>query len=195
MAIQSKNVTLTFDDGPNPPYTNQILDILKKENIKAIFFVCGANIKRHPEIIKRQAKEDHIVANHSYNHSYIPTILGLTFGEIITTQKLIDNLISQKAKFYKGPWCNVPIWIKNKLEKVSFTIVPCGAMGNDWEDNITSDEITHLVTSRVADGGIITLHDGHNTEEGADRSKTVIALPRIIKSLKEKGYQFILPQN
>lgn len=73
----AKKVALTFDDGPNPPYTNQVLDILKKEGIKGTFFVCGANVKRHPEIVKKIALEGHLVGNHTYNHRYVKTRLGM----------------------------------------------------------------------------------------------------------------------
>lgn len=183
-------VALTFDDGPNPPYTNQILDILKKENIKATFFVCGANVKRHPNIVKREAREEHIVANHSYNHRYIPTRLGTIYKEIIETQNLIDNLIHPKEKFFRAPWGFTPYWLNKKLKKEGFKIVNFGITGNDWEKYITAEKITQKILSKVHDGAVIVLHDGHNINENADRSKTVAALPIIIKELKNQGYQF-----
>lgn len=187
-----KELALTFDDGPNPPYTNQILDILKKEKIKAVFFVCGANIKRHPEVVKKIATDGHLIGNHTYYHHYLPTILGLTYNEIIETQQLIDSLVSQKEKLFRAPWGINPPWLEKKLKQRGFKLVPVGVMGNDWQRKISAQKVTELILSRAKDGSIITLHDGAETQQKADRSKTVEALPKIIEKLQKNNFEFIL---
>lgn len=191
MSTTGKRVALTFDDGPNPPYTNQIMDILKKEGIKATFFVCGANIKRYPDVVKRIAKDGHLIGNHTFYHKRLNTILGLNYQEIIDTQKLIVDLVVQKQKLFRPPYGYMPFWLKNKLVKNGFKIIDYDNAGHDWEKNITAGQIAQKIIDKAHDGQIILLHDGHNIKESANRSKTVKALPEIIKHLKAQNYQFI----
>lgn len=184
-------VALTFDDGPNPPYTDQILDILKKENIKATFFVCGANIARHPHTLKRETMRGHTIGNHTYSHRYLPTRLGLINGEVAKTQELIEKLAPQKQKLFRSPYLSAPGWFKNKLQRKGFKIANEGIFGNDWETKTTPERIAKKIMSKVKDGTIIILHDGYNATEGTDRSKTVDALKIIIAGLKSKGFEFV----
>lgn len=192
--LATKRVALTFDDGPNPPYTNQILTILKKANIKATFFVCGANVQKHPEIVKKITGDGHLVGNHTYHHKRLPTLIGLNFAEILKTQALIENLTGQKQKLFRPPYGVTPFWLKRKLKKAGFKTIPYKDYAQDWKD-ISIKKIVENVITNVRGGHIILLHDGRNIEEGADRSKTVEALPKIIKSLKSQGYQFVSPTN
>lgn len=193
MVTKAKKIALTFDDGPNPPYTNQVLDILKKENVKAAFFVCGANVKRHPEVVKRIAKEGHLVGNHTYNHQKIKNFLGLVYKEIRQTQKLIDQLAPQKEKLFRGPWGLAQFWLKRKLQKDGYIIVGFNGAGHDWETNITSQQIAQNIIKKINSGESILLHDGHNTDEDVSRAETVKALPAIIKDLKIQSYRFVFP--
>ncbi len=186
-----KKVALTFDDGPNLPYTNEILDILKKEKVRATFFVCGANVKRHSEIVKRAAKEGHLVGNHSFNHRRLPTLLGTIYEEIVETQKLIEDLTGQKQKLFRPPWGYMPFWLEGKLAKEGFAIDPYDDSGHDWEQKITAAQIAKNVIDNARDGQIILLHDGRNTIQNADRAKTVQALPQIIAELKKQNYEFV----
>lgn len=194
MSTSVKKIALTFDDGPNPPYTNQILDILKKEVICATFFVCGANAKRHPDIIKRIASEGHQVGNHTYYHHRLPTLLGLNYPEIEETQKLINHLTGQKQKLFRPPWGHMPFWLKSKLEKNGYKIIPYEFEG-DWDlkkNNMTSEEIVQKVIKNTKNNSIILLHDGHNIDQNANREQTAKALPKIISSFKKQNVQFIL---
>lgn len=190
MSNSARNVSLTFDDGPNSPYTEQILDILKKEKIKATFFVCGANVKRHPEIVRQAAKEGHLIGNHTYNHHFLPLLIGSVYKETIKTQQMLDELIPQKEKLLRFPWLIAPFWLKNKLKKKGFKIFG-GIVGNDWEAKITSQKIADKILSQVKDGSVIILHDGHNSSLNADRTKTVEALKEIIKGLRERNFRFV----
>lgn len=194
MSTNSKKVALTFDDGPNPPYTNQILDILKKANIKTIFFICGANLKRYPEIVKRIAGDGHLVGNHTFYHRRILTLLGLNYREIVKTQELITNLTGQRERLFRPPYGIMPFWLRKKMVEAGFKIVRYKDYANDWK-NISPSQIAENVIKNVRGGHIILLHDGHNIRNGADRSKTVEVLPKIIKSLKPQGYQFVSPTN
>lgn len=189
MSTYIKKVALTFDDGPNPPYTDKILDILKREDIKATFFVCGANIKRHPDLVKKIASEGHQIGNHTYNHSFLPTLLGLVLKETLKTQTLIEELTAQKLKLFRSPFLIAPFWLKNKLKKMGYAILG-GIVGNDWQEKITADQIAQKILSQTSDKSIIILHDGNGTKN-ADRSKTVAALIKIIAALKAQKIEFV----
>lgn len=187
----NKIVALTFDDGPNPPYTNQILDILKKEGIKATFFVCGANAKRHPELIKKIHQDGHLLGNHSYNHSYVKTRLGLIRAEIMETQKIIYRETRQKELLFRAPWGFIPFWLSKKLHKDGFKIISYSGIARDWIRRLSPEQIAKNVNTKIKPGQNLLLHDGMNTREGSDRSKTVAALPVIINNLRSQGYQFV----
>lgn len=187
-----KKVALTFDDGPNPPYTEQILNILKKESVRACFFVCGANAERHPETVKRIASEGHLVGNHTWNHRYLPTLSGTVYKETLETQALIEKVTGQKLKLFRAPWLISPFWLNNRLEREGFKIIGSGIFGDDWKGGITPEEIKEKILSSVRNRSIIILHDGFNAK-GGDRSKTVKATSLIIRELKKKKYEFVKP--
>ncbi len=187
--MKDKICYLTFDDGPNPPYTSLILDILKKERIKATFFVCGQNAKEHPKTIKKIASEGHTIGNHSHYHRFLPTLIGAIYKETIETQKIIEDLVPQKEKLFRSPWLMAPFWLKHRLKKKGFKIIE-GIVGGDWKTTITPEEITDKILSQTKNGTIIILHDGHNTNKNAKRPQTVKALEQIIKKLKRNGFSF-----
>ncbi|HSX19136.1 MAG TPA: polysaccharide deacetylase family protein [Candidatus Saccharimonadales bacterium] len=186
----TKRVALTFDDGPNPPYTEQILDILKKEGIRAAFFVCGANVKRHPETVKREAKEGHLVGNHTWSHLRLKTYTGMIYDETQQTQKLLEKTIGVKQKIFRSPYFMAPAWVKNRLKNQGFKIYG-GIVGSDWVIQNSPETIARNILKKTKDETIIVLHDGQDITEGADRSQTVKALPIIINQLKKQGYQFV----
>lgn len=190
-----KRVALTFDDGPNPPYTNQILDILKKEDIKATFFVCGANVARNPQIVRQIANDGHTIGNHSYYHRRMPSLLGTTYKEIIKTQLLINKLTTQKQKLFRPPWGHAPFWLKKKLVDDKFSIILYDFEG-DWDlfkRNMTAENIFQKVLKKTKENSIILLHDGIESKASANKSQTVKALGKIIRGLKERGFEFVRP--
>ncbi len=186
-----KKISITFDDGPNPPYTEQILKILEKKKIPATFFVCGKNIERYPQILKKTRKEGHIIGNHSYNHNPITTRLGLSYGEIMRTQILIERLTGQKERYFRPPWGYMPFWLKRKLQKEGFKILLYDITGKDWRWRIKAETIVDNVINHSGKGGIILLHDGKNVSEKFDRSQTIAALPVIIDTLTKQGFSFV----
>src|SRR5580765_718578 len=98
-----KKAYLTFDDGPNSNYTPKILDILKENNIKATFFVCGKNVKKNPEILKRIADEGHLIGNHSYSHSLLKSIIFFS-PEVEKTNNMVKEIVGKTPKFYRAPY-------------------------------------------------------------------------------------------
>jgi len=187
-----KIVALTFDDGPNEPYTSQILDILKDNNIKATFFVLGENVNYYPDIAQRIVNEGHVIANHSYSHQQDLVIEKQTSidKEINWTQDIIFNTTGKIPQLFRPPHGYKSPWLITKLKENNLTLVEWSNMTNDW-DQPGSKKITDKIIKKTHPGSIIVLHDGNKTIHGSDRSDEVEALPNIIKNLQEKGYRFV----
>jgi len=194
LSANEKVIALTFDDGPNEPYTSQILDILKKFNIKATFFPVGENIIRNKNILKKIFANGHIIGNHSYSHSMLAPILSPSYkNEIIKTQELIFNIIGQKPIFFRPPWLFRTKAMLKTAENNNLQIVT-GTFGSYFEVLGTSPEkIARNTLRKIKPSMILIFHDGYNNKI-ANRKNTVEAIKIIIPSLIEKGYKFTLPK-
>jgi peptidoglycan/xylan/chitin deacetylase (PgdA/CDA1 family) len=184
-----KNVFLTFDDGPNEPYTSQILNILKKFHVKASFFVCGKNVERYPQVANNIVKEGHLIANHTYSHSRFLAYTGLLPKEIEKTKKIIQEITNKNSKFFRPPWGIVTPWLKKYLKNHDYKLVLYDIEAYDWRKT-SAAMIVKKVLEKVRLNSIILLHDGRGTYFNSNRLQTVNALPYIIKKLTEEGYKF-----
>jgi peptidoglycan/xylan/chitin deacetylase (PgdA/CDA1 family)/spore germination protein YaaH/GT2 family glycosyltransferase len=190
-----KVVALTFDDGPDPVYTPQILDVLKKKNVHGAFFVVGSMAAKYPDILKRLYREGHDIGNHTFTHANSTNISGEYLAvELNATQRLFESLLGIRTAMFRAPYSGdtepqsydearaLVVGASLGYASVGMSIDP-----RDWMrppvDKIVNqvvDEVTHGV------GNIVLLHDA-----GGDRSATVKALPRIIDELRERGYRFV----
>jgi peptidoglycan-N-acetylglucosamine deacetylase len=187
-----KEVVLTFDDGPDPAYTPQILDILDKNHVKGTFFILGENAMQHPELVKKMYQEGHEIGNHTFTHPDIASITPMqTKMELNANQRLVQEITGHSMTLFRPPYvADAGPSTKNELEP----IVRAQAMGyttvgelidtDDWQ-GLSSNEIVKRVLNQLPEGNVILLHDA-----GGDRSNTVKALPIIIKELKQRGYTF-----
>ena len=189
-----KNVILTFDDGPDPVYTPQILDILKREGVSAVFFVVGEQLFRHPQIAKRIVDEGHQIGAHTFSH--LPENVDLyrqqsRLGvELDFTQKIIQAQTGYRANIFRVPYwgtedtisLNSLVLTVGALER-GYKILPSTTDSFDWE---------RVNAAKVVENGfnpngtqVVLLHDG-----GGDRTVTLSALGPLIKKYREAGYQF-----
>ncbi len=189
-------VILTFDDGPDPEYTPQILDILKTEKVPAAFFVIGMEAENNLPILKRIFDEGHEIGNHTFTHPNIATVSAERAAtELETTRLLIEATTGRSTVLFRAPYnadseptSDVelkPIALsKNKnYYTIGESIDP-----NDWEPNVSADSIyerTIRQYEKNPEKGIILFHDA-----GGNRKATVEALPRIIKYFKSRGVEF-----
>ena len=176
---------LTFDDGPNEPYTSQILEILEQFGARATFFVCGKNVRKYPGLAARIAAGGHALGNHSFSHLLWETLLGDVTTGIAQTQQLINPF--NASKLYRSPWGITPPWAKKKLQEAGYTIVPWNIMAFDWYQPKPEFIADHIV-SRIFPGAIILLHDGEKTNT-VSRAATAAALPLLLQRLTDQGYQ------
>jgi len=181
------DIFLTFDDGPNEPYTSQILDVLKEHEAVATFFVCGKGVERFPQITRRILDEGHSLGNHAYSHSMLLTITGFMRKEIERTSELILKTTGVKTRLFRPPWGVATPWLKRYLKANKYRTVLWDVNSYDWME-IPASSIEKNVLKKARPGVIILLHDGKNSIQYHDRSQTVQALPIIIKALKQKGF-------
>jgi len=189
---EGKRVALTFDDGPAPPFTELILDILRGRNVKATFFVCGQNVERHPEILRRIHAEGHLIGNHAYSHRF-PYFRSRAFfaEEIDRTQGLIEKVIGQRPGIFRPPYGARWRGLYDVLRERGMRLVNWSDTGYDWKCD--TEEIVRRTLAKLGPGSIILLHDGKNTlpPGEVDRSDTVRALPAILDGVTQAGLTFV----
>ena len=184
---KGKVIYLTFDDGPSK-YTKELLELLKKYNIKATFF-CVANFaKEQKEIIEKMKKEGHLIALHSLKHKN-SMLQGIYETKIDLEKSLkIMQELGIDIKYYRPPWGDANLYLLKKLRKENIKLILWNVMAQDWEGNTTEEIIANKLLTRVGEGDIICLHDGRGKNEAPCR--TIKALEMAIPVFLEKGYKF-----
>ncbi len=187
---EQRVVSLTFDDGPHPPYTDRLLDVLAKHNVKATFFMIGNRIEKNPETVHRVIAEGHQVGNHSYSHPVLGFRLpGRIRREIEHTDSLLRQLGTIGEIVFRAPMLTRFLPVAWVLAKVNRTHISCNVWSWDWTTQ-NPDRIAHRVLKKAKPGSIIVLHDGKAENSHANRTGTIEATDRIITKLKRKKYQF-----
>lgn len=194
---QLYTIALTFDDGPNEPYTSQVLDILDRYNVKATFFLIGKNVEYYPEVAKRILASGHVIGNHSYIHDANHALYLNPSTDIRRAQQSILRVTGVEPHLYRPPHGKKTPWELRNVKGENLVEVTWSISAN--EAGIKSPEtLAKAITDRERHGRIILLHDGYGTEHGtknADKSLTVEALPLIIEKLQQDGYRFVtVPQ-
>ena len=193
-------LALTFDDGPDPRWTPAILDILKRENVPATFFIIGKNGQAYPNLIQRIADEGHEIGNHSFTHPNLGEIpLSLTELELNATQRLIESEVGRSTVLFRPPYfgdaeADRPQEVEPAIvaQNLGYIMVGVRIDPDDWQLPVTADQIVKRTMDRAMDsnpetrGQVILLHDS-----GGDRAATVEALPRLIEEAKARGFRFV----
>jgi peptidoglycan/xylan/chitin deacetylase (PgdA/CDA1 family) len=189
LPLVDKEVVLTFDDGPLPPYSNKILDILASECVHATYFIVGSMAKAHPELVRRAYQEGHTIGTHSMNHPYPFRAQGLERsraeidGGIAATAAALGKP-KELAPFFRFPGLGRTDPVEGYLASRGLMVWSADFPADDWK-RISASEIVHRALRRLeAKGkGVLLLHDIHPA--------TALALPAIFKELKERGYRIV----
>lgn len=178
-------IALTFDDGPNPFWTKNVLDVLEKYNIKANFFVLGMYAEKYPEIVKEAFSKGYLIGNHSYSHPKIG------FGNFEKAEEIIFSIIGEHTKFIRPPYLSVGL-CANYLPVITgkVKIIGCDVFPHDYKNR--AEDIKRIIIEQTQNGSIIGIHDGsHREEEQENRPVEMFkVLPEIIEKLKGK-YEFV----
>ncbi|MEG4811836.1 polysaccharide deacetylase family protein [Microcoleus sp. F8-D3] len=181
---QHKAIALTFDDGPWPKTTTQILDILKENNIKATFFWVGKYLQNYPEIGKQVAAAGHAIGNHTWSHEYLQYKEDGAAREIDRTSSLIEDLTGIQTSMFRPPGGILNNGLAAYAQKKNYAVVMWSADSFDWRT--LTESLIDNVMRQAKSGGIVLMHDG-----GGNRARTVKALPDIIARLRKEGYSFV----
>lgn len=176
----SKKIALTFDDGPHPYYTEQLLDGLKERDVKVTFFVLGKHAEEYPDLVQRMNDEGHLIGNHTYSHIQLNKQNRDAFKEeLVKTSELIESLTGQEVQYVRPPYGT---WDKKFEEELNMFPVLWTIDPLDWSSSNVAG-IVQKVTAKAKENSIILMHDEYKT--------TVTAVFQIIDELQEEGYEFV----
>lgn len=177
---QNKKVALTFDDGPHPSYTEQLLDGLKKRGVKATFFVTGEHASLHPDIIERMDEEGHLIGNHTYSHMQLNAgNIEEYKNELIRTNEVIEEITGEDVLYVRPPY---GAWDKSLEAELNMFPVLWTVDPLDWCSTDVAG-ITAKVVNKVEENDIILMHDYFDT--------SVTAALAVVDELLDEGYTFV----
>ncbi|GIP23658.1 polysaccharide deacetylase family protein [Paenibacillus sp. J22TS3] len=177
----NRGVAFTFDDGPHPAYTPELLDLLREHNAKATFFVLGSKAEKYPELIARMHREGHQLAIHNYVHktNWLMSPWTSRHKQADRTADIIEQITGERPTFYRPPWGLLNLGDLFIL-KNSYRIVLWSVMVGDWRACTSADQLKSRLMGRIREGSIIVLHDSGDTL-GAD----IEAPGEMLKGLKQ----------
>lgn len=177
---EKKRIALTFDDGPHPIYTPQMLELLKEEQVPATFFLLGENVELYGDVVKEIAKEGHLIGNHTYHHVQITSLsLEEACKEIQETSDLIEELTGIGTEYVRPPFGT---WNEELEERLNLIPVMWSIDTKDWTTQ-NVDWIVRETVKHAEDHDIILMHDSYQS--------TVDAVKRVIEQLEAKGFEFV----
>lgn len=182
------SVALTFDDGPCPEVTPQVLQILREKQVPATFFVIGERVERHPGLVRLASREGHVIGNHTYSHP--PLFCFLTPNrlrdEIVRAQHVIAGAIGAAPRHFRSPVGLRHLLLETTLDRAALRFVLWRLRSYDTKA-VTSEGLRRRIVEQVSPGAIVLLHD----RPGPGAAAMLDALPAIIDTLRERGYEFV----
>jgi len=191
LAPGSRQIALTYDDGPNDPHTLQLLEVLARHQIHATFFLIGRYVQQHPEIARETVQAGHVVGNHTFTHPL------LTFKseteirrELSQCRSALQDAIGEPSNLFRPPFGGRRPAVLRVARELDLEPIMWNVTGYDWNAPPAA-AIERKVAKQIRGGDIILLHDGGHKQMGADRSQTVIATDHLITRYKVEGYEFV----
>lgn len=186
-----KQMALTYDDGPNDPYTLRLLEVLAKHEVHATFFLIGRYVRQRPDIVREVAQAGHVIGNHTYSH---PPLLFETTPQIrmqlAECKEAITDAVGEHSNLFRPPFGARRPAVMKIAREIGLQPVMWNVTAYDWQ--ATSPEyIERNVAKQVRGGDVILLHDGRHLEMGTDRSFTIAATDNMIRRYKAEGYEFV----
>ena len=186
-----KQIALTFDDGPNDPHTLNLLEVLARHNVAATFFLIGRYVRQRPDIAQAIAKQSHVIGNHTFTHPLLTLQPSSRIRrQVLDCRDAITGAVGQHSNLFRPPWGGRRPGTFRIIRQLGLEPVMWNVTGYDW--NAPSAEfIGQKVSRKIRGGDVVLLHDGSHLAFGADRSKTVQAVDRLITKYRAEGYDFV----
>ena len=180
----SMKIALTFDDGPHPTLTQEILDVLDRYGVQATFFMVGVNVINYPDAARAVIRAGHEVGNHTYSHTHMKRLSRIEVeDELGRCEDALEELCEYRPHLFRPPEGAVNAYIENCSENNDYTLVLWSLDTRDWEHKNT-EQIVDTVLSRISPGDIILMHDYIGRH-----SKTPEALEILLPRLIEQGFE------
>lgn len=184
---------LTYDDGPNPRSTPELLDVLARHNARATFFMIGNFVREQPDLVRRVHAAGHLIGNHTMSHPFLASKrMDFVSREIRDCNALLEDTLGAPIRYFRAPFGARRPGILRFLREEGLTPVQWNAQGNDWEpigvEGILATLAPGLAKARARGrGSNILLHDGFDEHQGYDRTDTVRATDALLQSAANKG--------
>ncbi|HZQ97125.1 MAG TPA: polysaccharide deacetylase family protein [Candidatus Sulfotelmatobacter sp.] len=191
----SRQIALTFDDGPNDPHTMRLLEVLDRHQVRATFFFIGRYVRQKPEIAREVVKAGHIVGNHTFTHPLlIFKSASETREELQQCRLALLDTIGEHSNLFRPPFGGRRPATLRIARQLGLVPVMWNVTGHDWNAP-PSSVIEGKVARQMRGGDLILLHDGGHRQMGADRAQTVLATDQIIARYQSEGFEFVtIPQ-
>ncbi|HKB99752.1 MAG TPA: polysaccharide deacetylase family protein [Terriglobales bacterium] len=187
----SKQIALTYDDGPNDPHTLKLLDVLAKHGVQATFFMIGRYVQKQPEIARAVAQAGHVIGNHTFSHPLlIFESAARTRTQLVDCQQALDSAIGEHSNLFRPPFGGRRPATLRAARSLGLETVMWNVTGYDWNAPPAAI-IERKVVQQIRGGDVVLLHDGGHRAIGADRAQTVIATDNLIRRYKDQGYEFV----
>jgi len=187
----SPYVALTYDDGPNDPWTLRLLEVLDRHSVKATFFVLGRFVQQKPQIVRALAAAGHVIANHSWDH---PRLIFASNSElrrqVEQTQSAIFDACGLTPSLFRPPYGGRRPGTLSAVRKLGLEPIMWNVTCYDWKAT-SADKVVAHAQRQIRGGDVILMHDGDQRAMGADRRHTVQATERLIAQHKADGRQFV----
>lgn len=183
------DVYLTFDDGPIPEVTPQVLAILAQYKVKATFFMVGENIDKHPEVFEQVIKAGHSIGNHTYNHlkgwnySLKEYMTNVTKWEEAVMRHMPNGHLAPVLNRFRPPYGKAWLWQRYALHKKGYRLIYWDILTRDYDKNVTPEQMLANIKKNTRPGSIINFHDSLKSNE-----RMLTVLPQAIEWLQAQGY-------
>lgn len=187
----SKQIALTFDDGPNDPHTLHLLDVLSRHDVHATFFLIGQYVRQRLDIAAEIARRGHAIGNHTFTHPLLmlQSRAGIR-SEITRCREAIHDAVGEHSNLFRPPWGARRPAVFRVVRELGLEPVMWNITGYDWKAP-SPEYIEAKISPKIRGGDVILLHDGGHAAFGTDRSATVAAVDRLLTRYTAEGHQFV----
>jgi peptidoglycan/xylan/chitin deacetylase (PgdA/CDA1 family) len=190
----TKQLALTYDDGPNDPHTFHLLEILARHNVRGTFFVIGRYVQQRPDIVRQLIQAGHVVGNHTFTHPLLTfQSAGDVRKELTDCRSAIQDAIGEHSNLFRPPFGGRRPAVLRVARELGLEPIMWNVTGYEWTAPPAA-EIERKVEKQMRGGDVILLHDGGHKQMGADRSQTVLATDHLISRYRSEGYDFVTIQ-
>ena len=191
LARGTKQLALTYDDGPNDPYTLHLLEVLARHNVRATFFLIGRFVRQRPDIALEIARAGHVVGNHTFTHPLLTwKSAAVVRRELQDCRAALEDAIGEHSNLFRPPFGGRRPAVLRIAREMGLVPVMWNVTSYDWSAPSPA-EIERTVTRQVRGGDVILLHDSGHRQMGTDRSHTVAATDALITGYKAAGNVFV----